>query len=136
MKQFLQMFVIEEGNGLSPFAEEIATHMELHDLIVQFFKPVRNDTRGNGNINVDHEADDDDSENLENFTETTVSPTLISSHVVDIQRIQRDNVDDDEDFIEAMAPTEQDGSISQEGGEVEELLVATLSSSDEYTCVE
>ena len=54
---------------------------------------------GDGNINVDHEADDDDSENLDKFTETTVSPTLTSSHVVYIQRVQRDNVDDDEDFI-------------------------------------
>ena len=89
--------------------------MELHDLIVQFFKPVRRDTRGNGNINVDHESDDDDSENLDKVIETTVSPTLISSHVVDIQRFQRDNVDDDEDFIEAMESTKQDGYISQEG---------------------
>ena len=102
--------------------------MELHDLIVQLFKSLRCDTRGNGNINVDHEAEDDDSENLDKVTETTVSPTLISSHVFDIQRVQRDNVVDDEDFIEAMASTEQYGSISKEGDEVEELLGATLSS--------
>ena len=33
-----------------------------------------------------------------------------------------------------MASTEQDGSISQEGDEVEELLCATFSSSDTYDC--
>ena len=60
---------------------------------------MRHDTRGDGNINVDHEADDYYSENLDKVTETTVSPTLISSHVVDIQRVQRDNVDDDEELI-------------------------------------
>ena len=45
---FLNLFGIEQGNGLSPFVANIATPLDLKDLISEFFKPPKLDKRGRG----------------------------------------------------------------------------------------
>ena len=51
MVPFLELFGVEEGNGLSRFASEINTGAELSDHFKAFFKPPKWDTRGRGRYN-------------------------------------------------------------------------------------
>ena len=60
MVTFLELFGVEEGNGLSPFATEINTPAEPSDHLKEFFKPPKRDPRGRGRCNDD--LDDSDRE--------------------------------------------------------------------------
>ena len=53
MVPFLDLFGVEEGNGLSPFATEINNLEELSDNIKALFNPPKRDTRGIGRCNDD-----------------------------------------------------------------------------------
>ena len=45
MIPFLKLFGVEKGNGLSPLAVKIDTPADLSELITQFFKPLKTDSR-------------------------------------------------------------------------------------------
>ena len=53
MVPFLDLFGVEEGNGLSPFDTEINTPEELSDHLKAFFKPPKRGPRGRGSCNDD-----------------------------------------------------------------------------------
>lgn len=103
MKPFLKIFGVEEGNGLSPFACDITSPRHLHDLTVEFFKaPPKKDNTGE---NKDKGEDDDKEEDVGGCS----SPTMISSHVHEINTIpssvenaveQADTIDNDDDVEE------------------------------------
>ena len=48
MEPFLLLFGVTKGNGLSPFLCDIQTPGALGVLVSEFFKPPKQDTRGNG----------------------------------------------------------------------------------------
>ena len=47
MKPFLKIFVVEEGNGLSPFSVYMDTPAELINIIEDFFQPPKRDIWNN-----------------------------------------------------------------------------------------
>jgi hypothetical protein len=49
MEPFLLLFSVTKGNGLSPFLCDIQTPGALGVLVSEFFKPPKQDTKGNGN---------------------------------------------------------------------------------------
>ena len=53
MVPFLELFWVEEGNGLSTFATEINTPAEMSDHLKAFFKPPKRVPRGRGSCNDD-----------------------------------------------------------------------------------
>ena len=53
MVPFIDLFGVEEGNGLTPFATEINTPAELSDHLKAFFKPPQRDPRGRWRCNDD-----------------------------------------------------------------------------------
>ena len=60
MVHLIELFEVEEGNGLSLFATEINIPAELNDHLKAFFKPPKRDPRGRGRCNDD--SDDSDRE--------------------------------------------------------------------------
>ena len=105
---FLNLFGIEQGNGLSPFVANIATPLDLKDLISEFFKPPKLDKRGRGDesergstanndatnntldvlnnnstdeVNNDGMDEDNNAMAIGNDTATALSPEIIALHV-------------------------------------------------------
>ena len=90
---FLELFGLEEGNGISPFATEINTPAELSDHLKAFFKPPKRNPRGRGICN--DEADEaerdaeisgigyDDEMEAPGF-DTGMSHDVVSVHMQDI----------------------------------------------------
>ena len=90
---FLELFWVEEGNGLSTFATEINTPAELSDHLKAFFKTPKRNPRGRGICNDDM----DDSEREVEISgmgsnydmkapavDTGMSPDVVSFHMQDI----------------------------------------------------
>ena len=114
MVNFLTLFGIEDGNGLSPFCHSISHPAELKSLITQFFKPPQKDTRGclpvaMGQVDVgedsgDEEEDindiDDDDGNNNALEDSSLTPAHIADHVSFINECPIDISDDcDEDSL-------------------------------------
>ena len=105
---FLNLFGIEQGNGLSPFVANLATPLDLKDLMSEFFKPPKLDKRGRGDesergstanndatnntldvlnnnstdeVNNDGMDEDNNAMAIGNDTATALSPEMIASHV-------------------------------------------------------
>ena len=93
MVPFLELFGVEEGNGLSPFATDIKTPAELSDHLKSLFKTPTRDPRERGNYNDD--ADDAEREaeisGMGSYGEkkapavdTGMYPDVVSVHMQDI----------------------------------------------------
>ncbi len=138
--RFLNLFGIEQGNGLSPlFLTSIATPSDLKDQILQFFKPPKLDNRGRGasvmsgsttklddnhidEVNNDGE-DEDNHPTMDPMN--ALSPEMIASHVSFINDCNSesatDNMDNNEnDGIQndgkhecALRPNESDGGATR-----------------------
>ena len=94
-KRFLNLFGIEQGNGLSPYLTSIATPSDMKDQILQFFKPPKLDNRGRGasvmsgsttNLDDNHINEvNDNGEDEDNHPTmdpmNALSPEMIASHV-------------------------------------------------------
>ena len=118
---FLNLFGIEQGNGLSPFVANIATPLDLKDLISEFFKPPKLDKRGRGDesergstanndatnntldvldnnstdeVNNDGMDEDNNAMAIGNDTATALSPEMIASHVSFINECNIESVSD------------------------------------------
>ena len=103
MQQFLGLFGIEEGNGLSPFCCRMNNPGKLKHLITEFFKRPKKDTRGGGPLTSRNDADNDcddgddeidpddigDEKDMEQYSICTngPSPELIASHLSSIAAI-------------------------------------------------
>ena len=94
MTNFLKLFGIEEGNGLSPFCCSISSPAELKSLITQFFKPPKKDNRGyvvTGTqviVDVESEDEDEDEDQIDDSNDgvtdssiDSLSPEIIAEHV-------------------------------------------------------
>jgi hypothetical protein len=115
--RFLNLFGIEQGNGLSPFVTSIATPSDLKDQISQFFKPPKQDNRGRGasvmigstanidatnnthdeldynNDEVNNNGKDEDTYNAMD-TATVLSPEMIALHVSFINECNSESASD------------------------------------------
>ena len=106
MKPFLQLFGTEEGNGLSPFAVDIDTPINLQSLMEDYFRPPKRDARDknpsqvqiNNNTRCDQEEDDEDlnleEDSVDGSTDIKESD-IVESFVRDIA-----TTEDDHDNIE------------------------------------
>ena len=108
MVQFLKIFGVVEGNGLSPFVTSIDSPSDLSALIDRFFRPAKSDTRGNKALS-DISAIVENGDGVEDLNEElgveaeeaggtgapTVSADVVAAHVTEIQHAENnDNVDD------------------------------------------
>ena len=84
MVPLLKLFGFEEGNGISPFADNIKTLWYLVRLVDKLFRPSRRDTRGTNKISRtsnlrDNEVDDVEMEELDGalvYEDKEDSPSL------------------------------------------------------------
>ena len=109
---FLALFGVEEGNGLSPFAQNFSTAADLGVILNGFFKAPTPDKRGqvaegsgeddDGALNDEDGGDDDGADENGNSTDDLLSPSIISQHVSEINHVEgvNDKDSDGEDGID------------------------------------
>ena len=127
MLPFLKKFGVIDGNGLSPFAVDIETPVDLRQLIEQFFCTQKRDTRGNNSTtncsNNEGSAEEDviddelmgSSEALGSPAKpasAAPSPSVIAAHMRDIATADRDANDDDSGGDEDSIASEDDETSS------------------------
>jgi hypothetical protein len=113
MLPLLKKFEVEEGNGLSPFAKDIATPEQLMDVLTAFFQPQPRDMRGieNGNTAtstpgdepIDEDSDDEDgvkASPTDECFDQQLSANIIEAFMHDIDGgLESDNEDGDNTAI-------------------------------------
>jgi hypothetical protein len=129
-REFLTLFGIEEGNGLSPFCCNISSPAHLKSLIMQFFKPPKKDSRGcvplvvaqlNSVCNNSEDEDDnddideDESNNYKAQEDSLLSTENIADHVSFINRCPINIIDDDDQHCEGSIGSKTIHEVVEDG---------------------
>ena len=150
-REFLTLFGIEEGNGLSPFCCSISSPTHLKSLITQFFKPPKKDCRGcvpiviaqlnSVNNDSEHEddnedgvaEDNDESNNNKAPEDGSLSTKNIADHVSFINRcpINIDDDNHDEEHIDNNFMLEAEDGNCHDGAANDRTLVDQACSTDD-----
>jgi hypothetical protein len=125
MEPFLLLFGVMKGNRLSPFLCDIQMPGALGVLVSEFFKPPKQDTRGNGSavgggavntavidaeIEVEEQADTEDSVEIVSVdlgVGEQLSVDAVACYVNEIK-----NIDDENLAVEGDHQKEDDGTVS------------------------